>query len=62
MSKKLTSMLHFSSRQYTRKDYDAGNEMYGRIVETRNVSANSIVRFGDRYAAGTYFVSVIQGK
>jgi len=37
-------------------------DMYGRIIETRNVSANSIIRFGDRYRAGTYFVRVIQGK
>jgi hypothetical protein len=37
-------------------------DMYGRIIETRNVSANSPIRFGDRYSAGTYFVKVIQGK
>lgn len=37
-------------------------DMYGRVIETRNVSANSIVRFGDRYNAGTYFVRIIQGK
>ena len=37
-------------------------DMYGRVIETRNVSANSIVRFGDRYRPGTYFVRVIQGK
>ena len=37
-------------------------DMYGRIIETRNISANSIVRFGDRYRAGTYFVRIIQGK
>ena len=37
-------------------------DMYGRIIETRNVSANSIVRFGDRYRPGTYFVRIIQGK
>ena len=37
-------------------------DMYGRIIETRNVSANSIVRFGDRYRSGTYFVRIIQGK
>lgn len=37
-------------------------DMYGRVIETRNVTANSIVRFGDRYNAGTYFVRVIQGK
>jgi hypothetical protein len=37
-------------------------DMYGRIIEVRNVTANSIVRFGDRYASGTYFVRVIQGR
>ena len=37
-------------------------DMYGRIIETRNVNANSIIRFGDRYRPGTYFVRIIQGK
>lgn len=37
-------------------------DMYGRIIETRNVNANSIVRFGDQYRSGTYFVKIIQGK
>lgn len=37
-------------------------DAYGRIIETRNVSANSIVRFGDKYRPGTYFVRIIQGK
>jgi hypothetical protein len=37
-------------------------DMYGRVIETRNVIANSITRFGDRYRAGTYFVKVIQGN
>jgi len=37
-------------------------DMYGRIIETRNVTANSITRFGDRYIPGTYFVRIIQGK
>ena len=26
------------------------------------MSLNSLIRFGDRYTAGTYFVRVIQGK
>jgi hypothetical protein len=30
-------------------------DMYGRIIETRNVNANSPIRFGDRYNPGTYF-------
>jgi hypothetical protein len=37
-------------------------DMYGRIVETRNVNANSVIRFGDRYRPGNYFVRIIQAK
>lgn len=37
-------------------------DMYGRVIETRNVSANSNIRFGDRYRPGTYFVRIMQGK
>jgi hypothetical protein len=37
-------------------------DMYGRVIETRNVSVNSNIRFGDRYRPGTYFVRIIQGK
>ena len=37
-------------------------DMYGRIIETSNVTVNSLIRFGDRYNAGTYFVRVTQGK
>ena len=37
-------------------------DMYGRIIETRNVIVNSLIRFGDRYTAGTYFIRVTQGK
>jgi hypothetical protein len=37
-------------------------DMYGRVIETRNVNANSVIRFGDRYKPGTYFVRVTQGK
>ncbi len=37
-------------------------DMYGRVIETRNVTANSMIRFGDRYRPGTYFVRIIQGK
>jgi hypothetical protein len=37
-------------------------DMYGRVIETRNVNARSPIRFGDRYSAGTYFVRVTQGK
>ena len=37
-------------------------DMYGRVIETRNVNANSPIRFGDRYNSGTYFVRILQGK
>jgi hypothetical protein len=37
-------------------------DIYGRIIETRNLSANSIIKFGDRYRPGTYFIRIIQGK
>jgi len=37
-------------------------DMYGRVIETRNVIANSNIRFGDRYRPGTYFVRIMQGK
>jgi hypothetical protein len=37
-------------------------DMYGRIIETRNINTNSLIRFGDRYNPGTYFVRILQGK
>jgi type IX secretion system substrate protein len=37
-------------------------DMYGRVIEKRNVSGNSTIRFGDRYNPGTYFVRIIRGK
>ncbi len=37
-------------------------DMYGRVIETRNVNANSLIKFGDRYNPGTYFVRILQGK
>jgi hypothetical protein len=37
-------------------------DMYGRVIETKNVTSNSSIRFGDRYRPGTYFVRIIQGK
>jgi hypothetical protein len=37
-------------------------DMYGRVIEIRNVNANSIIQFGDCYRAGTYFVRIIQSK
>ena len=37
-------------------------DMYGRVIEARNITVNSTIRLGDRYRPGTYFVRVIQGK
>ena len=37
-------------------------DMYGRIIEVRNLYANSVVKFGERYRAGTYFVRILQGS
>ena len=37
-------------------------DMYGRIIEVRNVSAEQTIKLGDRYRAGTYIVKFIQGE
>ena len=37
-------------------------DMYGRVMEARNITVNSTIRLGDRYRPGTYFVRMIQGK
>jgi hypothetical protein len=37
-------------------------DMYGRVVETRNITANSITKFGDRYSTGSYFARIMQGN
>jgi hypothetical protein len=37
-------------------------DMYGRVIESRNVNAGSFVKFGEKYNTGTYFVRVMQGK
>ena len=37
-------------------------DMQGRVIETRNITANTIIRFGDRYRPGAYLVRIIQGK
>ena len=37
-------------------------DMYGKVIETRNVNANSMVQFGEHYRPGAYLVSIIQGK
>ena len=35
-------------------------DMYGRMIETRTINANSITRFGDHYRPGMYFVKLIR--
>jgi len=37
-------------------------DVYGRVIETRNVAANTIVKFGNHYRPGTYFVRITQAK
>ena len=37
-------------------------DMYGRVIEVKNVNANSVTRFGDGYRPGTYFVRIMQGR
>ncbi len=37
-------------------------DIYGRMIETRNVHANSITLFGNQYRPGSYFIKIIQGK
>lgn len=37
-------------------------DIYGRVIETRIVIANSLIRLGDRYRPGTYFVRIVQGN
>lgn len=37
-------------------------DMQGRVIEIRNITANSIIRFGDRYRPGAYLVRIVQGK
>jgi Bacterial Ig domain/Secretion system C-terminal sorting domain len=35
-------------------------DMYGRVIEVRNVAAEQTIRLGDNYRPGTYFVKFIQ--
>jgi len=37
-------------------------DMQGRMIETRNVNANSSVQLGENYRPGTYYVGITQGK
>ena len=36
-------------------------DIYGRIIETRKVNGNSIIRIGEQYQPGAYFVRVTEG-
>ena len=35
-------------------------DMYGRLIETKNVIANSMIRIGEDYLPGVYIVKVEQ--
>lgn len=37
-------------------------DIQGRLIETRNVTPNSVITFGEKLIAGVYLVRVIQGK
>ena len=37
-------------------------DMHGRVIEKKNVAANSIIKFGEKYVAGTYFVRIRQNE
>ena len=37
-------------------------DMYGRVIEVRNVAAEQTIRLGDKYRSGIYIVKLIQGK
>ena len=35
-------------------------DLQGRVIESKNVVAKSIIKFGDKYRPGTYFVRIMQ--
>ena len=37
-------------------------DMYGRVIEIRNVAAEQTIKLGDKYKAGTYIVRLLQGE
>lgn len=37
-------------------------DMLGRVIEVRNITANSIIEFGDKYRPGIYFIRITQGR
>jgi len=37
-------------------------DMYGRLIDVRNVVSEQTIRLGDKYSAGTYIVRFIQGE
>ena len=54
--------INVSSNHKTEKITMQVVDMYGRVIETKNVNADSPIRFGDRYNPGTYFLRILQGK
>jgi len=36
-------------------------DLYGRVIEIRNVAAEQTIKLGDKYKAGTYIVRLLQG-
>jgi hypothetical protein len=37
-------------------------DLYGRLVEQRNASNNSLVKIGDAYRPGAYLIRAMQGQ
>jgi hypothetical protein len=37
-------------------------DLYGRVIEVRNINTHSIIKFGDRYRPGSYIVRIRQGR
>ncbi len=54
--------LIFRSNYFKNKITMQVTDMFGRIIEVRNVVAVQTIELGDRYRPGTYVVTVIQGN
>ena len=37
-------------------------DSYGRVIETKKVMAGSMLKIGDRYRSGIYYLHIMQGK
>jgi hypothetical protein len=37
-------------------------DLYGRVIETKTITANQTISFGQLYKPGAYFVKIIQGE